>query len=115
MIDTYAAALELRQWQREQREFRAQQTAENNRRQQSKKRAYLDEYKTSRGCGRCGVLGLPPEAYDFHHRDPHRKHFNLSRPNVAWHRLRMEVTKCDVLCANCHRIVEAEARQALTG
>ena len=111
MIDTFAAAVEQREQARALRELRARKAATANQRQHDKKRTWLNDIKTSRGCNRCGVKGLPPEAYDFHHRDPHRKHFSLSRLSAAWHRLRQEVAKCDVLCANCHRIVEAEARQ----
>lgn len=115
MRDTFAAALEQRTQARALRENRARRANDTAQRHVQEKRAWLNEIKTSRGCERCGTMGLPPEAYDFHHRDPHRKHFSLSRVSVAWHRLRMEVKKCDVLCATCHRIVEAEARPVLTG
>ncbi len=39
-----------------------------------------------------------------HHRDPETKTSGLSRMagQVSWDRLRVELDKCDILCANCH-------------
>jgi hypothetical protein len=50
---------------------------------------------------------------DFHHRDRATKTIAVSMmPNSGWRleRVREEIEKCDLLCANCHRIVEAELR-----
>lgn len=44
---------------------------------------------------------------DFDHRDPHDKTANLSAAWAGgWTRERVleEAAKCDVVCANCHRI-----------
>ncbi len=47
------------------------------------------------------------EYYQMHfdHRDPTTKEFNISRAlSCAWssQRILKEITKCDVVCANCH-------------
>jgi predicted HNH restriction endonuclease len=55
-------------------------------------------------CADCGVK-YPTYVMDFHHRDPATKEFVIalsasrSREDVI-----AEIDKCDVLCANCHRI-----------
>jgi transposase-like protein len=58
-------------------------------------------------CSLCGYdryLG----ALEFHHLDPATKDFNLSLRGVtrSMERLRAEVRKCVLLCANCHAEVE---------
>ena len=55
-------------------------------------------------CQKCGYnfyLG----ALEFHHRDPATKKMDFSSSNLtlAWDTLVEEITKCDLLCANCHR------------
>lgn len=70
------------------------------------KREYLDKYKTQAGCADCGLRNDEhPEVFDFDHRPGTDKHFNLARAiNLTWKRLLAEIEKCDVVCANCHRI-----------
>ncbi len=57
-------------------------------------------------CLHCGFDGHPA-AFDFHHRDPTQKDFMISSANAGWERLKTELDKCDLLCANCHRVVHA--------
>lgn len=58
-------------------------------------------------CLDCNVM-WPPEAMDFDHRDPETKSFSVSRRrNYSVKRLSVtleEIAKCDLVCANCHRI-----------
>jgi len=65
-------------------------------------RNFLNEYKMKCGCVDCGY-NESPHALDFDHlRD---KKFGLSysmtRPMQA---ILEEISKCEVVCANCHRI-----------
>ena len=53
-------------------------------------------------CTRCGFTGHP-EALDFAHRDPKTKTVGIAQANT-WARAVKEAEKCDILCANCHRI-----------
>lgn len=61
-------------------------------------------------CSECGYDKCK-EALDFHHIDPEGKEFILA---AAWtlseQRIKEEVAKCVVLCANCHREVHAGVR-----
>jgi 5-methylcytosine-specific restriction endonuclease McrA len=55
-------------------------------------------------CQRCGYdRGM--EALEFHHRDSARKEFGISSSGYTrgWAKVRAELRKCDLLCANCHR------------
>lgn len=71
---------------------------------EAKTRAYISEYKQAKGCKVCGY-NAHPFALDFDHRDPGEKLMNvarmMTRPRAM---LDAEIAKCDVLCANCHRI-----------
>ena len=67
------------------------------------------EYKGG-SCQRCGFLGQAV-CYDFHHRNRKDKEMEISRMKKSWETAKKELDKCDLLCANCHRIVEAELLQ----
>lgn len=45
-----------------------------------------------------------PRALSFHHLDPKNKDFDMSSRGLtrSWERLRTEIDKCVLLCANCH-------------
>ena len=69
-------------------------------------------YMDSRGgakCQRCGYDKCSA-ALEFHHRDPAEKDPKWSR-GWSYPRLKKELDKCDILCANCHREVHAEMRE----
>ena len=64
-------------------------------------------------CQRCGWKGLLP-AYEFHHRDPSNKDFNIGNvANRKWEVILQELEKCELLCANCHRIEHSKHDQVL--
>jgi hypothetical protein len=74
-----------------------------------RKREWLNGYKISRGCSRCGY-NTHPSALDLHHREPALKLDTVSQmaaKNRSWNSIYVEVEKCDVVCANCHRIEHA--------
>lgn len=49
-------------------------------------------------------------ALDFHHRNPEDKKFNLATaPRRKWEEVIKELTKCVLLCSNCHREYHAGA------
>jgi hypothetical protein len=55
-------------------------------------------------CKKCGHKGHP-SIFDFHHRDPNKKEFNIrDLRGASFERLRAEIEKCDLLCACCHRL-----------
>ena len=62
--------------------------------------------------GRCAMCGLHDNriaVYEFHHRDPSTKLFNIAhRLGYGWDKIKNELDKCDLLCAICHRVVECK-------
>jgi len=74
-------------------------------RYQKKARARLRaELLESRGnaCEDCGYYRAAA-ALEFHHRDPRSKDFTLSSASTKPARIWAEASKCDLICANCHR------------
>ena len=49
------------------------------------------------------------DALDFHHLDTNSKDFGVSKDGLtrSWERVRKELDKCVLLCANCHREIHA--------
>ena len=55
-------------------------------------------------CLDCGGVYVR-DVYDFHHRDPAQKEMPLNQMfKLNWKKVKSEIDKCDLLCANCHRI-----------
>jgi 5-methylcytosine-specific restriction endonuclease McrA len=63
-------------------------------------------------CEKCGYDRCI-DALEFHHLDPTQKDFNISSKGYtrSWERVKVELNKCMILCANCHR--EFHSRQGL--
>ena len=61
--------------------------------------------------GACQVCGYDRclEALEFHHLDPTQKDFGISKRGYtrSWAKVKEEVEKCILLCANCHRETHA--------
>lgn len=57
--------------------------------------------------GKCQVCGYDKcvDALDFHHRDPNKKDFGIGHNGYtrSFAKIKAELDKCDMLCANCHR------------
>lgn len=67
------------------------------------RRQFLAELKVERGCADCGY-DAHPAALDFDHVRGEKK-FNIAHGVTRkWDKLLQEIEKCDVVCANCHRI-----------
>src|SRR6185503_6416816 len=74
------------------------------------RRAFVDWVKSS-PCMDCGGL-FPPECMDFDHRNPSTKTMNPSAL-AGLARLQEEMTKCDLVCSNCHRIRTKRGRRVV--
>ena len=72
-------------------------------RRRKKVREKAIEYKGGK-CEFCGYSSCNA-ALEFHHIDATTKKFELSISNMgtAWSTLKLEIDKCLLLCANCHR------------
>ncbi len=67
-------------------------------------KAKLEAYKTKHGCADCGY-NKHPVALDFDHLPGHVKEFTIGSQMIRnMDRIWAEVAKCEVVCANCHRI-----------
>jgi len=72
-------------------------------------RDFIRGLKEGKSCLRCGFDN--PLALDFHHRNPRHKDVALAKAiELGWgeERILAEVAKCDLLCANCHRITHGQ-------
>lgn len=61
-------------------------------------------------CIECGWSG-DLSGYDFHHRIPEEKSFNITArvmANKKWEEVKLELDKCDCLCALCHRFKHSD-------
>ena len=75
----------------------------------AQQRFVMSILKLVTGCARCGY-NENAEALDWHHVDPDSKLTSVSRlVSHTPERVRIELEKCILLCANCHR---TEARHA---
>ena len=97
-----------RKWSRENRSRRL----ELNNAWRNKVIAWYEGYKQTLKCELC------PESesccLDFHHKDPEQKDLAVAeavRNGWSIKRLKTEIAKCAVLCANCHRKVHAGIAQ----
>jgi hypothetical protein len=67
-------------------------------------RRFVAEYLSTHPCIDCGEPD--PVVLEFDHRDPRTKRADVSRliHTSTLPAVRAELLKCDVRCANCHRI-----------
>ena len=66
----------------------------------------LDAYKLDKGCADCGYKAHA-YALDFDHLPGTVKEFNIAEASSnaeMWKKVWSEVEKCEVVCANCHRV-----------
>ena len=58
-------------------------------------------------CAKCGWQGNQA-AFQFHHTGIARKDFTIGNvANKSWDKIKMELKKCILLCANCHMILHS--------
>lgn len=55
-------------------------------------------------CVDCNLETERVEIYDFHHLDPRQKDFSVSNSRKSFEKIKTELDKCVLVCANCHRI-----------
>lgn len=64
------------------------------------KHDWIDNYKLLKGCAICGYKKCV-SALEFHHEGD--KEFCIGCGEYGFKKLKEEIEKCEVLCANCHR------------
>lgn len=86
---------------------------ENKRLLNQKHRDWVKRFKSERKCARCKVGDW--RVLEFHHRDRKHKEFGIAvglYNHFGLERLKKEISKCVILCANCHRILHSEENGA---
>lgn len=81
-----------------------------NRERQLRRSLILGIVKTTAGCADCGY-DLHAEALDFDHVSGEKLDNISHMSRRAWNLVWEEIMKCDVVCANCHRIRTKERRE----
>lgn len=75
-----------------------------------RRKVELIRYKGSK-CTKCSIEynGENGALFQFHHRNPSEKKFQLGNQitNRAWKEILLEADKCDLICANCHSLLES--------
>lgn len=72
-------------------------------------REYVSRYLLSHPCSDCGITDI--RVLDFDHRDEMTKEYQIStlmNGNYGYDLVIREIDKCEVRCANCHRIKNSE-------
>ena len=70
------------------------------------------QYKGGK-CERCGYNKYP-DVLEFHHIDSTQKEANWSKMRLwSWNKVLIELDKCMMVCANCHREIHVELRKTL--
>jgi len=79
-------------------------TFDRNKRNKKKSRDWYNEFKSNLKCNRCSENH--PACLDFHHSTPNEKEFTISKlvgTTYSVKKIKKEIEKCEILCANCHR------------
>ena len=99
-----------REWYKRNKEHAKEKVA-NRRRELA---AWMVEYKRDLKCSRCDEDHVG--TLDFHHIDPEQKDMEVSGAiHNGWSvkRILEEISKCIVLCSNCHRKLHFNETQVM--
>lgn len=81
--------------------------------QNNRRRSHLEwcaSFKESQGCTDCGITDS--RVLDFDHLPEYKKDFVIAKGySKSLEVIKAEVAKCEVVCANCHRIRTYERRK----
>ncbi len=67
------------------------------------KQKLIDTIFSDCKCELCDFKTKNISVYDFHHRDPSKKEFNLCKVRYKMKECLEEIKKCILVCSNCHR------------
>lgn len=98
-----------REYYRLNREKRKEQIRQRNLIAIARNRQNLIEFLTNQSCVDCGFNDI--RALQFDHRNPDQKRGEISNmvsTAYSWDTILDEISKCDIVCANCHSIRTSE-------
>jgi len=90
--------------------FRKQQSR-GRRNKRKRLQRFTSRVKMRFGCRECGYK-KHPAALHFNHLDQEIKYKDVSKIQ-SWVKLKREIRKCEILCANCHAIHTVENKHHL--
>src|SRR2546425_9347598 len=67
-------------------------------------RAHMREYLRGHPCVDCGEMDIVVLEFDHRDRETKRGYVTQLAMHRPWPLVRQEIEKCDVRCANCHRL-----------
>ena len=78
-----------------------------------KYRQWIIDYKKKQKCSKCGITDY--RVLEFHHENKNNndKEFSIGdaiRKGQGFNRIKKEIAKCVVICANCHKILHYKER-----
>lgn len=82
-----------------------ERAVERSRKIKDNLRKLMLQYLHDKSCVRCGIDDI--RVLEFDHINPATKSFSIARgiaSGLSWDRLTVEIAKCQILCANCHKI-----------
>lgn len=93
-----------REWYLRNRDEEIKKARKNNKVRKKEYREWFDAFKKTLQCNRCPESDF--RCLDFHHSDPSKKDITVSAAvSRGWSKDRIleEISKCEVICSNCHR------------
>lgn len=95
-----------RKYYHQNREIQSKLALLRKRRYKKERGDLVNALKRGKSCTDCGGI-FPPWVMDFDHREGEIKIGSISRlaitDTVSIERIKIEIAKCDLVCANCHR------------
>jgi hypothetical protein len=95
-----------KEWYEKNKKWKSKKLKEQCKERVKKRRKYIEEKMATIGCHFCHECD--PIVLEFHHLK--NKDGNVSTMligGISWQRLKAEIDKCVLLCANCHRRLHA--------
>lgn len=88
---------------------------DRNQQQRKKHRNKIKELKQSHPCTDCGQT-FPYYVMEFDHINPENKSFNIGRSSKmnSFKQIQEEIAKCDIVCANCHKIRSFKRKRGMS-
>jgi hypothetical protein len=76
---------------------------ERNRASRGRNDEFINQYKLENGCSKCGY-NKHHSAIDFHHIEEKSENISrMAKDSYSIKKISEEMSKCILLCANCHR------------
>lgn len=93
-----------RTWYAKNKKVQAERVQKNNDRYLKERREWLVSYFEEHPCTDCGNPDIRVLEFDHISEDKAHNVTKMIRGLHSWEKILLEISKCEVVCANCHRI-----------